>query len=174
MKEGRPHPPERVEDLELLPGVREAVGLLRGAGFLVIVATNQPDVGRGVLRREVVEEMHGALREWLPIDDLRVCYHDDLDGCECRKPLPGMLMEAAREWGVDLAGSFLVGDRWRDISAGRAAGCPTFLIGDGYGETFPDAPDAVAGSLLEASERIIVGCGPADVAMHAESPGGES
>ena len=152
---GRPYPPDGPDGLEILPGVAEAAARLRGAGFLVIVVTNQPDVAKGRQRREVVEAIHDRIRATVPLDDVKVCYHDDDDGCACRKPKPGMLLEAASGCSIDLGRSFMVGDRWRDVSAGRAAGCRTFLVGDGYGEPFPDAPDAVVGSLAEASVRIL-------------------
>jgi D-glycero-D-manno-heptose 1,7-bisphosphate phosphatase len=151
----RPHPPDRLEDLDLLPGVVEAAQALRAAGFTLVVATNQPDVAAGRQRREVVEAMHERIRALMPLDAIKVCYHADGDGCTCRKPKPGMLLEAAAEYSVDLARSFMVGDRWRDVSAGCAAGCRTILIGDGYGETFPDPPDASAASLREAAELIL-------------------
>ncbi len=151
----RPYPPDRLEDLELLPGVVEAAMALRAAGFALVVATNQPDVATGRQCREVVEAMHDRIRALVPLDAIKVCYHTDADGCNCRKPRPGMLLEAAAEWSVDLAESFMVGDRWRDISAGCAAGCRTILVGDGYGETFPQPPDASAGSLREAAGLIL-------------------
>jgi D-glycero-D-manno-heptose 1,7-bisphosphate phosphatase len=151
----RPYPPDRLEDLELLDGVVEAAVALRGAGFALVVATNQPDVATGRQRREVVEAMHEQIRALVPLDAIKVCYHTDANGCACRKPKPGMLLEAAAELSVDLTRSFMVGDRWRDVSAGSAAGCRTILVGDGYGETFPDAPDASAGSLREAAGLIL-------------------
>jgi D-glycero-D-manno-heptose 1,7-bisphosphate phosphatase len=152
---GRPYPPDALEQLELLPGVVEAIASLRAAGFLVVVATNQPDVAAGRQRRAVVEAMHQRIQSLAPVDAIKVCYHGEGDGCRCRKPRPGMLLEAAQEFSVDLARSFMVGDRWRDVGAGRAAGCHTILVGDGYGETFPDPPDASAGSLREAADLIL-------------------
>jgi D-glycero-D-manno-heptose 1,7-bisphosphate phosphatase len=155
VRNGRPYPPDRLEQLELLPGVVEAVASLRAAGFLVVVATNQPDVASGRQRRAVVEAMHERIRSLVPVDAIKVCYHGEADGCGCRKPRPGMILEAAQEWSVDLARSFMVGDRWRDVGAGRAAGCGTILVGDGYGEDFPVPPDALARSLREAADLIL-------------------
>jgi D-glycero-D-manno-heptose 1,7-bisphosphate phosphatase len=152
---GRPYPSASVGELEILPGVAEAVGALRRAGYRVIVATNQPDVATGVQQRAVVEAIHDRVRAELAVDDVRVCHHADPDRCSCRKSKPGMLLAAAADWSLDLARCVMVGDRWRDISAGRAAGCRTILVGDGYGERFADAPDAVAGSLAEASRLIL-------------------
>lgn len=157
IQNGRPYSPSSLEDLEFLPGVGEAIRTLREAGFRIIVVTNQPDVGKGLQHREVVEAMHGRIwREFL-IDDLKVCYHIDQDSCECRKPRPGMLLQAAEEWALDLSRSFMIGDRWRDIAAGRAAGCKTILVGDGYGELQAKTADAVVDSLHEASRLILSG-----------------
>jgi D-glycero-D-manno-heptose 1,7-bisphosphate phosphatase len=155
LRQGRPYPPATLEEFELLPGVVEAVHALRQAGFRLIVVTNQPDVRTGVQRREVVQAMHERLRHTLPLDAIKVCFHVDEDGCSCRKPRPGMLLEAAAEWGLDLERSFMVGDRWRDIEAGRNARCRTILIQGHYQERAADRPDAVADSLWEASARIL-------------------
>jgi D-glycero-D-manno-heptose 1,7-bisphosphate phosphatase len=152
---GRPYPPPSLEEAQLLPGVDEAVHALRRGGYRLIIVTNQPDVRRGLQEREVVEAMHQCLRQTLSIDDIKVCYHVDEDACACRKPKPGMLLEAAREWSLDLRRSFMVGDRWRDIGAGKAAGCRTILIKTEYREREAEGPDAVVGSLFEASALIL-------------------
>jgi D-glycero-D-manno-heptose 1,7-bisphosphate phosphatase len=154
---GRPYAPDGLSNFELLPGVPEAVHALHEAGYRLIVATNQPDVGAGRCPRSVVEEIHDHLRATLPIDDIRVCYHTDADGCECRKPKPGMLTSAATDWGIDLAASVMVGDRWRDVDAGRAAGCRTILIESGYDERAARDYDAAVPSLLAASAMILSG-----------------
>lgn len=154
---GKPYPPQTLEELELLPGVPEAMRSLRDAGFRLILATNQPDVGAGRQTRAVVEAMHAHLRTTLPLDDIRVCYHVDADGCACRKPQPGMLIDAAREWQVELGASVMVGDRWRDIEAGRAAGCRTVLVDSGYDERAAVGYDAAVASLFEASRLILTG-----------------
>jgi D-glycero-D-manno-heptose 1,7-bisphosphate phosphatase len=155
LSQGRPYPPASLDDFAILPGVPQAVHALRDAGFRLIVVTNQPDVATGRQRREVVEAMHRHLRERLPLDDVKVCYHVDADDCRCRKPRPGMLLEAAREWSLRLEESFLVGDRWRDIAAGKAAGCRTILIDGHYAERRAESPDATVASLLEASRFIL-------------------
>lgn len=161
IRDGRPYPPATMDDLEIYPGVADAIHALRGAGFKIIVVTNQPDVATGVQKREVVEMMHGRISRELPIDDILVCYHSDQDRCECRKPKPGMLLAGALEWSLDLKKSYMVGDRWRDIEAGKAAGCRTILIDHGgYAEKKPETPWAVAASMLEAS-RIILSDRPA-------------
>jgi D-glycero-D-manno-heptose 1,7-bisphosphate phosphatase len=155
VQNGKPYPVADLAELELLPGVREACTLLHEAGFLLIVATNQPDVARGTQRREVVEAMHRVLREKLPLDDILVCYHDDVDHCPCRKPSPGLLLRAAKVWNIDLSASYIVGDRWKDIEAGKRAGCITIFIECGYNEKEPEEPDHRAGSFAEAASWIL-------------------
>jgi len=155
VRDGRPYPPAMLEEFELLPGVEQTIVALRKADFLIIVVTNQPDVAMGAQRREVVEAMHDRLRVAGLCDDIKVCYHKDADGCNCRKPKPGMLIEAALKWQVDLTRSFMVGDRWRDVAAGKAAGCYTFFVDYEYREQRADKPDAVVGSLEEAGRLIL-------------------
>lgn len=155
-REGKPFAPRRLEDLELLPGVIEATRELKSAGWRLVVVTNQPDVATGKLDRAVLDAMHERLRRELPLDDIRVCCHVDADACACRKPKPGLLLDAAREMGLSLAESFMVGDRWRDVSAGKAAGCRTIFVDYGYAEALRDAPDFTVRNLPEAM-RIILG-----------------
>jgi D-glycero-D-manno-heptose 1,7-bisphosphate phosphatase len=154
VREGRPYPPSNIEELEILPGVKEALQKLHEANYLLIVATNQPDVARGVCKREDVEMLNSVLASQLPIDAFKVCYHDSADGCDCRKPLPGLLLSAANDFCINLSKSFMVGDRWRDIEAGSAAGCKTFFINYRYDEKIPEAPDFIVSSLSEV-EKII-------------------
>jgi D-glycero-D-manno-heptose 1,7-bisphosphate phosphatase len=161
VRAGKPYPPASLGELELLPGVPAAMHRLREAGFRLIVVTNQPDVARGTTERAAVEAIHrglqlgGAGRPPLPIDRFEVCYHDDADLCGCRKPEPGMLLNAARDEGIDLAASYMVGDRWRDIEAGRRAGCVALFIDYGYDEAEGRAPDARFPSLAEAADWIL-------------------
>ena len=155
VRDGKPYAPDRIEDLEILPGVSEALARLRDAGFRLVVVTNQPDVARGKLRREVVDAMHASLAAALPLDEFRVCLHDDEDACRCRKPEPGLLEDAARDAGLSLPDSFMVGDRWRDVEAGRRAGCTTIFIDREYSERQPDKPDIRVSSLSEAADWIL-------------------
>ena len=150
VREGKPYPPGSVAALQVLPGVAEALSRLKAAGFLLIVVSNQPDVARGTTTRESVEAINAALAASLPIDEFRMCYHDNADACACRKPRPGMLVDAARAWDIDLAGSFMVGDRWRDVDAGRSAGCRTVFVDYAYDERQPERVDLRVASLLEA------------------------
>lgn len=156
VRDGRPYPPDDLASFEFLPGVAEAVAALRAAGFAVVAATNQPDVRTGKQSAAVVDAMHDLARRVLGLDDIRMCPHTDADGCACRKPRPGMLLDAAAELGLDLSRSYMVGDRWRDIDAGRAAGCVTFFIDYGYREKGPSAPpDHVVRDLAEAARIIL-------------------
>jgi D-glycero-D-manno-heptose 1,7-bisphosphate phosphatase len=153
---GKPYPPASLGELEIPPDVPGALAALKERGFLLLVVTNQPDVARGSQQRAVVERMHEALRAALPIDDFFVCYHDDKDICDCRKPKPGLLLQAARKYGLELRSSYLIGDRWRDIDAGQAAGCSTIWIDRGYTERGPSqAPTARVKSCLEAARWIV-------------------
>ncbi|MEW6235196.1 MAG: HAD family hydrolase [Candidatus Omnitrophota bacterium] len=157
------HAPERFEDFEIYPEAKAAVEKLHGAGLLAIVVTNQPEIARGVCPQNDLNAMHRLLKEQMAIDDIYVCPHEDKDRCSCRKPLPGMLLEAACKWDIDLKRSFMVGDRWRDIGAGNAAGCLTFLIERDYnGEANPhyrvnDLPEAVSLilQLLEEEKKAL-------------------
>jgi D-glycero-D-manno-heptose 1,7-bisphosphate phosphatase len=156
VRDGRPYPPHDVDGLELLPGVRDALVRLDAAGFDLVVVTNQPDVARGTQTQAMVEAMHAALGRMLPmIDAFRACCHDDADACSCRKPEPGLLVGAAEERGIDLGRSYMVGDRWRDVEAGRRAGCVTVFIDHGYREPLTIAPDARVRSLTEAADWIV-------------------
>jgi D-glycero-D-manno-heptose 1,7-bisphosphate phosphatase len=156
VREGKPYPPSGLHDLEILPDAPAALALLKASGFLLLVVTNQPDVARGAQDRATVENIHAVLRRALPIDDFFVCYHDDVDLCDCRKPKPGLLLQAARKHGLDLHGSFLIGDRWRDIDAGHTVGCRTVWIDRNYAEREPEhRADARVRSCLEAAEWII-------------------
>ncbi len=155
VREGKPFPPSRLEEAEILPGAEHALGRLAAAGFLLIVVTNQPDVARGTQSKEAVEAIHGWLMARLPLTAVRACYHDDADACGCRKPAPGMLLDAAAAHGIDLCRSVMVGDRWRDIEAGRRAGCATVFLDYGYAERQPDRPDAIVLSVEQAAGWIL-------------------
>jgi D-glycero-D-manno-heptose 1,7-bisphosphate phosphatase len=151
--DGKPYAPASVDEMEVLPDVRPALGRLRLAGYRLIVVTNQPDVARGDQSREVVEAINAALFARLPLDEIRVCYHDDRDRCQCRKPHPGLLLQ--EPW-HDLERSVIVGDRWRDIEAGRRAGLRAAVFIDrGYREALLAEPDVRVSSFGEAAEWIL-------------------
>jgi len=157
VKNGKPYPPTKVEDVTFPQGTFEAVQSLRSSGYIVIVVTNQPDVAKGIQSKEVVEAIHGLIRQQLQVDDIKVCYHVDKDNCCCRKPKPGMILYAAEEYAIDLSQSYMIGDRWRDIEAGKAAGCKTILISPAvaYNERQAQGMDATVDSLNEATTVIL-------------------
>lgn len=155
VRNGKPYPPSNLEQMRMLEGVEQATKLLKLAGFELIVVTNQPDVARGTTSRDAVEHINRHLAERLGIAEFRTCYHDSNDGCNCRKPLPGGILDSAKSRGIDLSRSFMVGDRWRDIEAGQAAGVKTVFIDYGYNEKQPTAYDFKASSLLDAVPFIL-------------------
>jgi D-glycero-D-manno-heptose 1,7-bisphosphate phosphatase len=155
VRDGKPYPPASVEAVEIPPDVPTSLVRLKAAGFRLVVVTNQPDVAKGTQTRAGVEAINAALLAQLPIDEFRVCYHQDADHCDCRKPKPGLLLQAPMH---DLARSVMVGDRWRDIEAGRRAGVlATILIDNHSGEPCDVEPDARVQSLGEAAEWILAG-----------------
>ena len=160
IRQGKPYPPDTLDGLTVLPGVMEALHSLREAGYVNIVVTNQPDVATGKQQMEVVEAMHTQLRKELPLDDVKVCYHTEDQKCDCRKPRPGMLLEAAKDHDINLGRSFLVGDRWRDIAAGQAAGCRCFFVDYEYQEQRPEKPYVAVKSLAEAAALILSNISP--------------
>jgi len=153
--DGRPYPPADVSELDVLPGAEPSCRRLAEAGLRLIVVTNQPDVARGTQSLEAVREINDRLAAELGLDAVLVCPHDDGDGCNCRKPLPGMLLQAAGAWDIDLAASVMVGDRWRDIEAGRAAGARTVFVDRRYDEPAPVDPDLTVSELEESVPWII-------------------
>ena len=156
VRDGKPYAPETVQDFRILPGVREACETLRSIGFRTVVVTNQPEVGRGSMTQASVEEMHRKLRELVPIDRIEVCYDPGRGAPSAfRKPAPGMLLRAANELNLDLARSFMIGDRWRDIDSGHAVGCKTILIDYGYDEELSKPPHYRAPDLSSAVQIIL-------------------
>jgi D-glycero-D-manno-heptose 1,7-bisphosphate phosphatase len=156
VRDGKPYPPASVRETVIVEDALSSLLRLKEQGFLLIVVTNQPDVSRGSTTRESVENIHRYLSARLPLDDIAVCYHDDRDACACRKPLPGLLLDAASIHGIALDNSYLVGDRWRDIDSGAAAGCQTILIDYGYNErSSTSTPDARVDSLSQAVDWIL-------------------
>ena len=159
IRDGKPYPPATIADFRLLDGVAPGCAKLKAAGFALVVATNQPDVGRGTQPQAVVEEMHAHLLRLVPqIDLIQVCYHGGTDHgqpCDCRKPKPAMLLDAARRLGLDPTRSWMVGDRWRDVDCGHAAGCRTIFLDWGYAEQLRTQPDFTVKSFPEAVGIIL-------------------
>jgi D-glycero-D-manno-heptose 1,7-bisphosphate phosphatase len=164
MEQGRPRSPRSIEEFRIDPKAQAALERLRDRGFRLIVATNQPEVVRGLQTRDTVEQMHRHLADVLPLDEIRTCFHDEQHGCDCRKPKPGLLLEAARAWGLDLSACFMVGDRDKDVIAGRAAGCRTVLLERDYNRSNQGSPDFLAANLEQAADAILEAAGPAAVA----------
>jgi len=138
--DGKPYPPARLEDVEILPGAISSIQRLSERGYVLIGITNQPDVARGTQSREVVESINALIQSRLPLREIFVCYHDNRDNCDCRKPKPGLILQAAEKYGLDLSRSWMVGDRWKDITAGQAAGLKTIFVDYHYTETYEGAP----------------------------------
>ena len=160
VRSGKPFPPNNFNDFKIIDGVAEALHNLRINNFKLIIVTNQPDVARGTIKIDFINQIHAYLLKILPIDDIRVCPHSDIDKCFCRKPNPGMIIDSAKKYNVDLTNSFMVGDRWRDIDAGHAAGCKAILIDYKYNEQLPKKnPNFVCSSLIEAADWIILHSG---------------
>lgn len=155
VRDGKPYPPANLAAVEILPGVPDAMRALHEAGWLLIVVTNQPDVARGTASLADVETINLHLQERLPIDEFRTCYHDSSDNCTCRKPLPGALLAAASVHGIDLPASYMVGDRWRDIEAGKRAGCKTIFVDYGYAEKQPEKFNYRVLNLIEVADIIL-------------------
>jgi D-glycero-D-manno-heptose 1,7-bisphosphate phosphatase len=159
MREGLPFPPATLEEFELYADVAEGCAELKRAGFVLIVVTNQPDVGRGTQSRESVEALHRKLRDAAPsLDAIEICYHAGAshgEPCDCRKPKPGMLLRAAANHAIDLQRSFFVGDRWRDVDCAHAAGCRAVFIDHGYKERLRQRPEFTVGNFREAVAVIL-------------------
>ena len=159
VRDGHPFPPGTVEEFELYPGVAEKCAELKAAGFVLIVVSNQPDVGRGTQKREIVEAMHDKLRRTVPaLDAIEVCYHAGArhgDPCDCRKPKPGLLRRAAASHNLDLKRSFFIGDRWRDVHCAHAAGCRAIFIDHGYEEPLRHKPDLIVPAFPDAVAYIL-------------------
>lgn len=151
-RDGRPASPRRAQELELVRDVDVLDGL-RSRGFRLFVVTNQPDVARGLLSLAALRTMMAHVAAAVRPQDMRWCVHDDGDGCHCRKPKPGMLLDLAESWTLNLASSYVVGDSWRDVQAGQAAGCRTLLLRRRYNAG--TVADLEAGTLTEAVQRIL-------------------
>ena len=153
---GGPRPPYSVVEYKkksgVVPWAKEAVLALRDAGFLTILTTNQPDIRYGKITKKDWQWIHNQIAG-ISFDDIFICFHGRNDGCECKKPRPGMLIEAAKKWGIDLKNSFMIGDTESDAIAGRAAGCKTIIIDYNYNKDVET--DARVGNLREAVEIIV-------------------
>jgi D-glycero-D-manno-heptose 1,7-bisphosphate phosphatase len=154
-RNGVPSPPQALDDFELLPDVRDAAHRLKDAGYLLVVVTNQPDIARGSQTASAVDAMNAVVQRELGIDAILVCPHDDADDCVCRKPKPGMLLAAMEHFDIDPDRSFMVGDRWRDVTAGQAAGCRTIQVGSLDEGALSVAPTVRRADLAQAVNWIL-------------------
>lgn len=157
VRNNRAYAPLSLDEFRVVNGVDRQLARLRAAGLVCIVVTNQPDVARGVLDLRMLERMHHLLRTSVGVDDIYVCLHDPSEGCDCHKPKPGMLLAAAKKWAVSLERSFVIGDRWRDIEAGRAVGCYTILLDRPYSKCA--TADAQVGDLSNAVDLVLARAG---------------
>ena len=154
IKDGLPESPNSLNELKIIPGVRESIIKLKKLNFICLMVTNQPNVSRKKIDKNSVIQMNNFLKNEISLDDIFVCYHDDSDNCNCRKPKPGLLLQAGKKWDVDFKKSFMIGDRWRDIQAGEKVGCKTIFLDYKYNEKKPKKPDFVSDSLLNAAHII--------------------
>jgi len=150
--DGKPYPPKNYDEFEILPGVKKALLMLKKAGFLLIVVTNQPDVGDKKQKKEIVESFHEYLLKNFPIDFIEVCYDRN---SSCYKPKTKLFENAANKFNINFSKSYMIGDRWRDIEAGKNVGCITFFIDYGYKEKLYSNPDFISLSLYEAAKEIL-------------------
>lgn len=156
VENGVPRPPYSVAEYKeksgLVPGARAAVAAARAVGFLAILVTNQPDLTYGKITKEDFEYIQGEVAA-LPFDDIFICFHAREERCNCKKPKPGMLLEAAKKWHIDLARSFMIGDTASDLGAGRAAGCKTILLDYSYNQDL--TTDDRVENITEAITRVL-------------------
>jgi len=158
VREGMPYPPVKPDEMELLPWTLRSFAKLQSAGYMLIGVTNQPDVARGKQSREEVEAMNAWIQERVPLQEILVCYHDDRDNCDCRKPKPGLILRAAARYSLNLLESWMVGDRWKDIAAGQAAGLKTIFVDYHYHEIYRSNPaDFVVEDTAQIDDIILKG-----------------
>lgn len=131
----KPIAPWKLEEFKLIQGMKKPLEELCQMGYHLFVVSNQPDITKGYVDTSTVEKMNKIILESLPIHDIMICPHDDHCNCNCRKPKPGMLLDLSKKWKIDLKKSFLIGDNWRDIEAGKAAGCINILLDKPYNKS---------------------------------------
>jgi D-glycero-D-manno-heptose 1,7-bisphosphate phosphatase len=152
--DGKSYAVRSLSNFNIFPEAATALALLKTSGYLVIVITNQPDVSNKLIKKSVIEEMHTKLTSELLIDAIFTCYHGQNEGCPCRKPQPGLLLEAAATHHIDFSKSFMIGDRKSDIVAGQSVGCYSIFIDRDYSEPKPKNPDGIAKNVREATNLI--------------------
>ena len=155
MRGGNPFPPPDLAAVKLYSGVKERLSEIQRSGFKLALVTNQPDVARGKTSAGEVEKINKFIKEIYRLDLVETCVHDDSDRCLCRKPKPGLLNIAGKKLNSDFAQSYMVGDRWKDVEAGRLAGCRTIFVNRNYSEKNRSEPDFEVNSTVEALELIL-------------------
>ena len=146
----------KIKDFKLLPGVTKSIKKIRRYGFLVFVVTNQPDIRNNLVTENLVNRIHKKIKTKLKIDDFAICPHRQNEGCYCRKPNPGMILNLAKKYRINLKKSFMIGDRESDIKAGERANCRTIFINNNYNERKPKNQEATFDSLMLAVDYIIL------------------
>lgn len=158
IRDGKPYPPSRLDELEIIPGSVPSLSRLADFGYVLIGVTNQPDVARGTQSREIVESFNSMIRTKLPVREIFVCYHDDSDNCNCRKPRPGLILQAMEKYGLDISRSWMIGDRWKDIAAGQAVGLKTIFVDYHYAEAYKgDSADFAVEDTVYLADIILKG-----------------
>ena len=154
IKNGLPVSPSSFSEFKILPGVKSSIIKLKKLGFLCLLITNQPDVSRKKIKKKTVIKMNNFIKKKIKLDDVFVCYHDDKHNCDCRKPKPGLIIKAYKKWNIDLKNSFMIGDRWKDISAGKKVGCKTIFINNNYKKDKKIRANFTFKSLFKATNKI--------------------
>ena len=154
IKKGLPISPPSFNKLKIIDGVKKSIKKLKKLNFMCIMITNQPDVARAKIKKKTVIKMNSFIKSKLKLDDIFVCYHDDKHKCKCRKPKPGLLIQASKKWRIDFSKSFMIGDRWKDISAGKKVGCKTIFINNNYKLDKIVKADFTYKTLLKAVNKI--------------------
>ena len=154
IENGLPISPSSLNKFKIIKGVKKSINRLKKLNFLCILITNQPDVFRGKISKKTVVKMNSYIKKKIKLDDMFVCYHDNEHNCSCRKPKPGLLLKASKKWKIDLKKSFMIGDRWKDILAGKKVGCKTIFINNNYKNDKKVKADFTFKSLLKAVNKI--------------------
>jgi D-glycero-D-manno-heptose 1,7-bisphosphate phosphatase len=154
IEDGLPISPSSLNKFKIIKGVKKSINRLKKLNFLCILITNQPDVFRGKIAKKTVVKMNSYIKKKIKLDDMFVCYHDNEHNCSCRKPKPGLLLKASKKWKIDLKKSFMIGDRWKDILAGKKVGCKTIFINNNYKNDKKVKADFTFKSLLKAVNKV--------------------